>query len=92
MPIGPKLNRDWEGLRVKLTRSARNAYGTLAEGTVGVVTRYGPTGIEFYADCCEACGFSPRISGMRRDDFVIITPEEEWPDTRGRGRNYQRRI
>ena len=34
---GPKLNRDWIGLRVELRRAVGNAYGELPAGTKGVI-------------------------------------------------------
>lgn len=87
-PHGPKLNRDWIGLRVKLVREARNRSGTIAEGTAGVITNYvaGGLGIRFEADTCEYCQCGLGVVGMHREDFVILTPPDEWPDTRERGR------
>lgn len=92
-PPGPKLNRDWIGLRVRLRREATNAYATLAAGTEGEITGYssGRPRIEFMSDECPKCKVRIRISGMSRLDFDILTPKEDWPDTRGKGRHYERR-
>ncbi len=84
---GPKLNRDWIGLRVKLRRRATNQHGTLPIGTVGFIDGYSAgRQIRFEADSCKHCGFKPSISGMHRSDFAIMTPPDDWPDTQGRGR------
>ena len=80
---GPQLNRDWVGLRVKLRRRVRNAYGSLPEGATGVIDGYSRLGIRFESDSCKKCGLQLSISQMRREDFDILTPPEEWPDTRG---------
>jgi hypothetical protein len=80
---GPKLNRDWVGLKVKLNRTAQNGFAKLAEGTTGIVDTYSRMGITFLADKCEHCGVQVSISRMERRDFVILTPPEKWPDTRG---------
>lgn len=84
--IGPKLNRDWEGLSVRLLRPARNGYALLPAGTTGEIEGYSRCGIVFVSEKCECCGVQIRISRMRRGDFEILTPSEEWPDTRGQGR------
>jgi len=88
---GPKLNRDWVGLRVKLRRECANAHGTFPRGATGTVESYtgGKKGICFQMDECEHCHVALRVSGMRRHDFVILTPPEDWPDTRGRGKRYR---
>lgn len=85
---GPKLNRDWVGLRVMLMRDAENAYGRIAANTTGTITAYSPgrRAIEFQADGCGSCGFRPTICAMPRHAFEILTPVDEWPDTRGQGR------
>jgi|GEM_PF-3148631 len=90
---GPKLNRDWVGLRVRLRREASNAYGVLPAGTEGVIKHYssGRPRIEFMSDECPHCKVRIRISGMSRFDFDILTPKEDWPDTRGKGRHYEER-
>lgn len=86
--IGPKLNRDWVGLRVRLRREASNSLCTIPAGTEGVIDRYsvGRRAIGFEGDPCECCGVSVHISGLHRSDFVILTPQNEWKDTRGQGR------
>jgi hypothetical protein len=89
---GPKLNRDWIGLRVKLKHRATNAMATLAAGTSGIVEGYSNTGIYFESDPCEHCQVKIRVSQMRRHDFEILTPEEEWPNTQGQGRKKQHRM
>ena len=85
MTHGPKLNRDWVGLRVKLTRKAANAHCSIAAGTAGVISSYGrgSNRIYFDADPCELCGGALIICGLNRADFVILTPPEEWKDTWG---------
>lgn len=85
---GPKLNRDWIGLRAALRYGAENAYGTLAKDTVGTITDYGigRRGIRFEADQCNHCNCALAVSGMRRLDFNILTPSSEWKDTRSKGR------
>ena len=83
---GPKLNRDWVGLRVRPKRSVENRMCKLAPGIEGVVDHYSPKGICFVADGCETCGSQPIVSHMSRFDFDILTPPDEWPDTRGQGR------
>ena len=84
---GPKLNRDWIGLRVMLVRQAENMLGTLAEGTTGKVTSYahGQRQIRFEADPCEHCRCAFAIAGLARGNFVILTPPEEWKNTQGKG-------
>jgi len=91
MAHGPKLNRDWVGLRVRLRRRARNYYVTLAEGTEGTIDHYSHAGITFESDKCKKCGVQAHISKMRREDFDILTPPDEWPDTRGKGRKWSTR-
>lgn len=81
--LGPKLNRDWIGLRVKLKRAAENGLARLEAGTTGIVDGYPHAGIRFAADKCEHCGVQVFITRMRRYDFEILTPVSEWPDTRG---------
>ncbi len=89
---GPKLNRDWIGLRVKLKRRAKNMLGTIVEGTCGTVTVYsGGRGIRFEADLCKHCGCALAVAGMHRSDFTILTPPEEWKNTQGKGRPRRRR-
>ncbi len=90
---GPKLNRDWIGLRVKLTRRVENMLGTIAEGTAGTVTSYanGRLQIRFEADPCEHCRCALAIAAMGREDFTILTPPEEWKNTQGKGRPRHRR-
>lgn len=85
---GPKLNRDWIGLRVRTTREAQNMLCRIPAGTEGTVSSYsgGRTGIGFRGDPCDCCGVSVFIKGMQRSDFVILTPRDQWPDTRGQGR------
>lgn len=84
--MGPKLNRDWVGLRVRLKRPAKNGFGSLPAGTVGTVDGYsGVRGIGIETDKCNCCGVSVFIVGLSRGDFEILTPESEWKDTRGRG-------
>ena len=71
---GPKLNRDWIGLRVKLVREAQNGHGVIAKGTAGTITGYtnGVNGIHFGADPCKHCGCALFITAMRREDFTIL--------------------
>ena len=85
MSIGPKLNRDWVGLRVELARTTGNSLAELPRGTEGRVDGYTCAGISFLADCCPTCGVRVRITGLRRGDVRILTPMEDWPDTRGQG-------
>jgi hypothetical protein len=91
MKLGPKLNRDWVGLRVRLLGKAQNQIGTIPAGTTGTIASYtgGRMGIRFEADACQHCGISMRVSGMVRRDFAILTPSSEWKDTRGKGRPYR---
>lgn len=88
---GPELNRDWVGLRVRLRRRASNSFNVIPAGTEGVVQSYSPgkSAIRFTGIPCSSCGVAVVISGMHRSDFEIITPESEWPDTRGKGRRYR---
>lgn len=83
---GPKLNRDWVRLRVKLGRSASTQFATIAAGTLGTIAAYSGAGIRFEADPCEHCRCSLIISHMHRDDFTIVTSPDDWRDTRGKGR------
>lgn len=88
MASGPKLNRDWIGLRVRTLRSMRSQLCSIPNGTEGTVRSYSPgrQGIGFEADPCGYCGIAAFISGLSRGDLKILTPREDWPDTRGRGR------
>lgn len=85
---GPQLNRDWVGLRVRLNRDAKNMLCSIPLGTEGTVSSYsaGKSAISFTGDKCECCGVSVHISGLRRVDVDILTPLDEWKDTRGQGR------
>jgi len=84
---GPKLNRDWIGLRVTLRREAQNLVGVVARGARGEITEYtgGRRGIQFTPDGCSHCGCSIIISGLRREDFTILTPPEAWRNTQTQG-------
>lgn len=68
---GPKLNRDWIGLRVRLKRNAANSYVAFAAGTIGEVISYrgGRNGISFKSEPCPHCAASLIIAGMHRGDF-----------------------
>lgn len=92
MSNGPKLNRDWIGLRVRFIRENANGYGRVRPGLEATVTNYNNKGIEIEGDKCECCGVSMFMSRLERSDFEIITPEEEWPDTRGQGRRRSRYV
>lgn len=91
---GPKLNRDWIGLRVRLRVEAGNYYGRLAIGTTGVIDAYSPAPrrITFLADKCECCGIRLRVSRLYRHYFEILTPEEEWSNTQGEKRKQKSRF
>ena len=90
---GPTLNRDWIGLRAKLLRDATNYYGTIPSGTTGTIKNYsgGARAIRFDADPCAHCSQALSVSGLRRGDVVIVTPPEEWPDSRGKGRSWRQK-
>jgi hypothetical protein len=79
---GPKLNRDWIGLRVRLITENANGYARLQPGTEGYIRNYSPKGIEFESDKCECCSVRVFMTRLQRSDVEIITPEEKWPDTR----------
>jgi len=83
---GPKLNRDWIGLRVIFLKDQGNGYGKLPAGTEGTVRTYNNKGIEFESDKCECCGVKIFMTRLQRCDVEVLTPEEEWPDTR-KGKN-----
>jgi hypothetical protein len=85
---GPKLNRDWVGLRVQLVHRAENSLGTIAGGTTGTITSYdsGHMRIRFEATPCEKCQCAFAVAGMYRRDFVILTPRGKWKNTQGKGR------
>ena len=86
---GPVLLRDWHGLRVELRRAAENQLARLPIGTTGVIRRSG-RGLTFVTNACDTCGVQVLISNMRPDDFTVLTPRDEWPDTRGQGRRSRR--
>lgn len=81
---GPKLNRDWVGLTVRLTRRVTTQLVTHPAGTRGTVTQYAGYGIEFTADKCDCCGAQARVIRLARADVQIITARQDWPDTRAR--------
>ena len=83
---GPKLNRDWVGLRVKNHETIRNGCAKVEKGSTGTIIRYPSTGIIVEFDSCKTCKVAPIFSRMHRMDFLILTPMAEWPDTRGKGR------
>lgn len=78
---GPKLNRDWVGLRVKLNFDTANRFEKIPAGSCGIVDLYSRMGIRFEADPCEHCGIQVTITGMHRSSFTILTPRSEWADT-----------
>jgi len=80
---GPKLKRDWVGLRVSLRGSHKNGHARFPEGMTGTITRFtsGRRHFEFTADKCEHCGIQLSICGLYEDSFTILTPRAEWKDT-----------
>lgn len=86
---GPKLQRDWVGLRVRLLKSTQNSLVRIPAGTTGVIDACHKGKVRFIGDPCKCCGVSVVITGMRVRDFGILTPPDEWPDTTGKGRNYR---
>ena len=84
-PPGPRLNRDWVGLRVATRNPAGNYYVKVPAGTEGEITSYSPgkAGIRVQFDPCETCGVAAFIAGFSRTQLDILTPHTEWPDTRG---------
>lgn len=86
--MGPKLKRDWVGLRVCVLCELQNFYGVIPAATYGTITDHSPGHRQytFTADACRHCGIQLKMSGLQRRDFAIVTPPEDWPDTRGKGR------
>lgn len=86
--LGPELNRDWIGLRVRLLGEVQTFLCKIPSGTKGTIGAYGAgrRGIRFDADPCIVCGVAASSLGLKRRDFRILSREEDWPDTRGRGR------
>ena len=82
---GPKLNRDWVGLKVRLVSESVNGFARLPAFTEGTVRSYNNKGIEIESDKCECCGVRVFMTRLQRSDVEVITPEEEWPDT-GKGK------
>ena len=82
---GPKLKRDWVGLRVRARRDIQIVHGIAPKGTHGVVDGY-------YHGCVvifEAMGADDmplRITQVQCYSLEVVTPPEEWPNTEGDGR------
>lgn len=83
---GPKLNRDWAGLRVRTVCKLRNGMCVLPKGYMATVLYYGPKGIEIEADACLECSARKIVTCCRRDQFEIVTPKSEWKDSSASGK------
>lgn len=82
---GPSLLRDWHNLRVRTVRDLSNALARVPAGTTGTVRRSG-RGLVFESDACQHCGIVFKVMQCKRHSFKVLTPESEWPNTKGKGR------
>lgn len=73
-PPGGKLVRDWNGLRVRVTRECSNGWGSIPVGTLGKVTGAGNgVGLEFTSDPCAHCGVTMSMSKLSDRDVEVAT-------------------
>lgn len=82
---GPDLNRDWVGLRVATNRPVKNRLVEVPTASAGTVSAYSPgsSAITVRFDPCDHCGIAAVVSGLVRASLVILTPKEDWLDTKG---------